>query len=250
MAGENYARIKEGVEQKVVRKLERVLRDAADPIIKGEFDKRIDMQREQESELAQKASTEYEQQMILLTTSQLERRNARGEYVGVNRVAVNRAWNRMMRENGPDEIIKGPGGLIEQIKAGLDPARFATPAEMAAERARIDQLFEDETFMTKARNNIFKGVMSRYMLSGGRISDHQIRVLRGTTWGIQAIEAGITENEALRDQINNLREKGAAGGGGGMGEWLRNVATNRQLLWILLGILGLGGVSLLTGLRH
>lgn len=238
---DNYQRVKRGVDQRQAVKLERIVHEAADKILKQELEDRIRLQGELEAKSAGEADTEYEKKFKLLTRDRWERtRYVRGQrvFAGVNQVAVNRDYHNMIIQDGPDQSIR------DLLTGALPPIGHP---DLAAEQAKMEQLLQDEGFMSKARNHFVKGVVSRYLLSGGRASEHEIRILRDTTWGQNAIMSGIEENGKLREEIEKVRGAGGLGGAGGRLEWLRHLPT-RDIMWILLVLLGLGGATLLG--RH
>ena len=207
-----YDVVKQRQEEAVVAKLETVLRDAADEILKAEMREKALLQQALDVENQAKAKTDDEKNLSAEEKRQWEKPKRKGgkETSEIDKSRVKEEFGKMII-HGPDQQITAY--LLSEMDRRMAAKGVAplTP-EYLAEVDRIQKLAADKEFMDKVRPQFVKGLTTRYLLKGGKVSKDEIRALRETEWGKGAVMSAIEDNKELMEEIRKTYGEGALGG--------------------------------------
>lgn len=223
---QRYLAVKQRKEEQVVARLDTVLRDAADEILRADMREKTLLQQALEAENEGKTKTDDEKNLSAEQKRQWERTKRKGgrEISEIDKRRVKEQFGKMIM-HGPDKMIEAY--LVSELDRRLIPG---TP-EHTAGLDRIINLVQNKEFMDKVRPQFVKGLATRYMLTGGKVHKDEIRILRETEWGKGAVLSAIEDNKELMEEI---RKTHGEGGLDGFWENLKHQSDGGFLKFLLL----------------
>lgn len=234
-------------EEKFAQSIEGILVEAGNQTIEEEFRNRFELQSQRDEEAMKKADDQDEEAIWQGALRRWERRRVRGGRRVPEPVKerIHRDFGMVMTsKNGPDQLIAIL--LLDQ----LDRKYTRGTPEYIREEERLERRVTDKDFMNKMRQKLVPALFNRYIYTGGKMYRDDVRVLKDTDWGSEAIAKAIEANEKLRQELDDVYGSGVLTGEG-FRRWLRRKSDGSvlKLLLIMLTVGGLGTMALKDALK-
>lgn len=165
-----------------------------------------------------------------------ESKKKRGRQVSqINKKQVKKDYATLVKD-GPEEVIRN---------MMIDAARRKFPnvnsPEYAAEVTHIEEKMKDPKFVEGHKVDVAKGIVNRFILSGGKPLPDDVRLFRDSEWGAGLITAALENQEALKAELEKLADEGQLDSKGIFNKLGRH-ARSGGLMGLLAVLLMGGGV--------